>query len=58
MSFFHHSNSSVQSDDDAGTLYIRYQFEDSIYEIIFQGDELLLLPNSRATVIGEAGRVE
>mmetsp|Transcript_21959 Transcript_21959/g.51673 ORF Transcript_21959/g.51673 Transcript_21959/m.51673 type:complete len:649 (+) Transcript_21959:51-1997(+) len=51
-------DSPFPEDDDVGTLYIRYQLEDSVYEIRFQGHELLWLPNNRATMIGPVGGVE
>lgn len=43
--------------NDCGALTVRYQFSQSIYEISFDGDELIWLPNTRATELGLAKRV-
>ena len=52
-------SSSTNSDcENAGRLEIRYRYHDSVYEIVFEGDELIWLPNERATRLGPADRVQ
>ena len=47
----------VPSNGSRGTLTVRYQYSKSIYEVSFDGDELIWLPNTRATELGLAKRV-
>ena len=52
------SNKMKNDMEDAGALYVRYQMQGFVYEISFQGDELVWLPNTRASFMGVVGEVE
>jgi curved DNA-binding protein CbpA len=44
-------------DAGAGVLTIRYRYGERVYEIVFEGDELIWLPNDRAKELGPASFV-
>jgi curved DNA-binding protein CbpA len=46
-----------QMEAGTGVLTVRYQHGERVYEIVFQGDELVLLPNDRAMELGPAAFV-
>jgi hypothetical protein len=46
-----------QMEADTGVLTVRYRHGARVYEIVFQEDELVLLPNDRAKELGSASSV-
>jgi curved DNA-binding protein CbpA len=48
---------SKKETEDAGVLTVRYRHGERVYEIIFEGDELIWLPNDRAKELGPASFV-
>lgn len=44
-------------DAGAGVLTVRYRYGERVYEIVFEGDELIWLPNDRAKELGPAAFV-
>lgn len=44
--------------ENAGLLQIRYGYKDKVFDVSFEGDELLWLPNERATLLGDSRYVQ